>query len=418
MAGINFGLSAPEALERFRDVVEAVLQLTKTYNDETKQLLEEKAEKIGVHLLDATKIIEELVPLYVTPELAPQIVHAGDGDVSIGFGPSGSGKVVHSGGPNIGSGYSPFPISSEVSLNIGDPLVINSVNYYYQGIISKSTGEAQIFLLSNNGKKCVLKLYYPNFKPKEDIVRQLKQINHDNIINVIDYGYYHGRFFEIMDFAEGGTLDKYLPIKDVPRVKKIVAEIINAFKFCHENGIVHKDIKPRNLYFKNSDGTDLLIGDFGISTMLESGISWSLTLSSGPGPYQSLTVGYAAPEMYGIDGKTYVGGEVDYYALGITIISIWDGKSPFDDITIRCDYYDGITAKTNTIAEMTTEGMVRIPHDMPSELQNLVKGLITFDYTERWGYAEVLKWLRGENVPVYWRKFPLIARDPGGTIFL
>ena len=103
-----------------------------------------------------------------------------------------------------------------------------------------------------------------------------------------------------MDYAEGGMLQQHLPIKDVSRLKKIIGEIVNAYKFCHAKGIIHKDIKPENLYFKNADGTDIVIGDFGISSLLDGGTSRHLTT-------QSLTVGYAAPEMYGIpDQKTGV----------------------------------------------------------------------------------------------------------------
>ncbi len=309
--------------------------------------------------------------------------HAGGEDISSGFGPT-PGGTSHAGGPDISSGHGPSPASAGISLKAGDPLVINSVTYQYEGVISKTTGEAEIFLLSQAGKKCVFKLYYPNFKPKDDIVKKLKQINHEDIINVIDYGYYHDRFFEIMDYAEGGTIEKYLPIKDIKRIKQIITETINAFKFCHGQGIIHKDIKPQNLYYKNVDGTDILIGDFGISTQLEAGMSRHLTK-------QDLTVGYAAPEMYGVDGKVYVGREVDYYALGITLMHIWEGRSPFDGLGIHA------------IANLTTSGKINIPDDMPKELQKLIKGLITVDYVKRWGHDEVRRWLNGEDVPVHFQ---------------
>lgn len=314
-------------------------------------------------------------------------VHAGGPDISSGFGSTPSG-THHAGGSDISSGFGPAPASAGIHVNIGEPVIINTITYKYEGVISKSTGEAEIFLLSKDGTKCVFKLYRPNFRPKEDVLKQLKQINHKDIINVIDYGYFHHRFFEVMEYAEGGTLESYLPIRDVDRLRKILTETINAFKFCHAKGIVHKDIKPENLFFKNSDGTDILIGDFGISSSLDIGKSRHLTS-------QSLTVGYAAPEMYGIPDrvtkviKIIVGKEVDYYALGITIIHLWDGRSPFDELGVHA------------IANLTTCGTVRIPADMPQEMQKLVKGLITVDYTKRWGYEEVQRWLNGEDVPVH-----------------
>ncbi len=294
--------------------------------------------------------------------------------ISSGVGPSGQGGTIHAGGADIVSGYGASPGSAGITLKNGDPVVINNITYQYQGLISQSTGEAEIFLLSQNNQKYAFKLYYPNFKPKEDIVKQLRQLKHEDIINVSDYGYYLNRFFEVMDYAEGGTLDKYLPIKDASRIKQIIAETINAFQYCHSKGIIHKDIKPENFYFKNSNGTDILIGDFGISTILDSGMSRHLTS-------QSLTVGYAAPEMYGVGGKVYVGKEVDYYALGITLIHIWKGKSPFDALGIHA------------ISNLTTSGKVNIPDDMPKEIQKLIKGLITVYYVKRWGYDEVRRWL-------------------------
>jgi len=321
-------------------------------------------------------------------EPTPSGTHrAGGADISSGFGPMPSG-TVHAGGSDITSGYSPTPTPAAISLNIGDSLVINAITYKFEGSISKETGEAEgIYIVHLNSKKCVFKLYKVGFKPKTDIVELLKQINHDDIIKVLDYGYYHGRFFEIMDCAEGGSIDQHIPIKEESRLKKIVAEIVNAYNFFHSHGIIHKDIKPQNIFFKNIDGTDILIGDFGISTALENGVTRQLTS-------QSLTVGYAAPEMYGIQGKVIVGKEVDYYALGITLIHIWNGKSPFDNL--------GPNAM-HAIANLTTSGTIPIPVDMPKVIQNLVKGLITVDFTKRWGYEEIQRWLNGEDVPVYFQ---------------
>jgi len=302
-------------------------------------------------------------------------------DISSGIGRQADS--IKSGGPTISAGIGPSrAASSSILVNAGDSIILNNVHYQYLSVLSKSSGEAEIFLLSRVGKKCVFKLYYPNFKPSDEILKKLVQLNHEDIINVLDYGYYYDRFFELMDYAEGGTLDRYLPIKDTERIRQIVAETIKSFQYCHNQGIIHKDIKPQNMYFKNSDGTDLLIGDFGISSILESGMSRHLTS-------QSLTVGYAAPEMYGIHGKVYVGREVDYYALGITLIHIWEGKSPFEGLGIHA------------ISNVTTCGKVHVPEDMPKNMQKLVKGLITLDYTKRWGYDEVHRWLKGEDVPVY-----------------
>ena len=116
--------------------------------------------------------------------------------------------------------------------------------------------------------------------------------------------------------------------------------------------------------------------------LLDAGISRHLTS-------QNLTAGYAAPEMYGYGGKVYIGREVDYYALGITLIHLWQGKSPFDGLTIHA------------IANLTNADAITVPSDLPDTLQTLIRGLITIDFTKRWVYNEVQRWLNGEVVPVH-----------------
>ena len=309
-------------------------------------------------------------------------VRGGGPDIPSGLGQGQSG-TVHSGGPDISSGFGPVGGSLGAQLNPGDPLVINGVTYRYESVLSKSTGEAEIFLLRQDGQLVVFKLYYQSFKPKQEILAPLKQLRHADIINVIDYGYFYDRFFEIMEYAQGGTLQQYLPVRDVQRLRLIVSEIVNALEFCHARGVIHRDIKPENIYCRNADGTDIVIGDFGISSALDAGVSRRLTS-------QSLTAGYAAPEMYGFGGKVYVGREVDYYALGISLIHLWQGHSPF-----------GSDMTPQAISNMTTAGQVGVPGDLPDAWQKLIRGLITIDFSKRWGHDEVQRWLNGEDVPVH-----------------
>jgi len=265
---------------------------------------------------------------------------------------------------------------------VGSDVTLNGAVYVVERLISAATGEADIYLLRQGDQPAVLKLYYPNYQPKADVLAPLKQLRHDDILNLIDYGQFQGRFFEVMEYAAGGTVEEHLPVRDPHKLRALVAECVNALRFCHDRGIVHKDIKPGNLFYKKAGQTDLAIGDFGISSMLAEGVSRHLTS-------QSLTVGYAAPEMYGIDGRVYVGREVDYYALGVSLLHLWVGRSPFEGLGMHA------------IANLTVTGAIAIPADLPKDLQTLVRGLITIDFTHRWGFAEVQRWLKGEDVPVH-----------------
>jgi len=313
--------------------------------------------------------------------------------ISSGVTPPGGGtqRIAQ---PVISAGISQPAqiISAGIVTAPGSEIVLNNKKYKLLKTISRSTGEAEVYLVKKENQKYIFKYYYPNFKPKDSILKQLKGLHHDDTVDLIDYGYYGDRFFEIMEYAEGGSLVdknedgtyKYIPIKDINKIKQIVKETINAFNFCHSKGIIHRDIKPENMFFKNSDGTDIIIGDFGISSALEEGKSRRLTS-------QSLTVGYAPPELYGVGGKVYIGKEIDYYALGLSIIHLWLGENPFEGLSVPA------------IANLTISGKIDIPIDIPDDLKTLIKGLITIDYSKRWGYGEVQKWLKGEYVPVHYK---------------
>lgn len=293
-----------------------------------------------------------------------------------------------------------IPAWVDIFIPPGSNIVLNYKTYKILRKITRpgESGEADVYLIENEVQKYVLKCYHhPSFKPKDETLKELKGITHKNIITLIDYGYYdygyERRFFEILEYAEGGsildqTLDgnyRYIPIKDIKRLKEIVKEVVNALEFCHSKRIIHRDIKPQNIFFSKPNGTDLKIGDFGISSVLDEGLSKRLTS-------RERTEIYAAPELYqGTGEKTILSKEVDYYALGITLIHIFSGEepfnglSPFEIMNIKCD------------------GKVDIPDDAPDELKTLIKGLITVDPKKRWGYDEVQKWLNGEYVPVYYK---------------
>jgi len=312
----------------------------------------------------------------------------------LGKMPNGTARATRT---EVASGFGPTAATFPTRLSSGESISINGQSYVYDKVLSKSTGEAEIFLLRQGGTPYVFKLYYPNFRPKVGVLAPLVKLKHKDIVNVIDHGYFDDRFFELMEYAEGGTLEQYMPIRDLRRLRAIISETVNAFNFCHPRGIIHRDIKPGNIYCRNTNGTDIVIGDFGISSSLDEGLTRRLTS-------QNLTEGYAAPELYGWGGKVYVGREVDYYALGITLIHLWQGTSPFEGLN------------RHAIANLTTSGAVPIPADLPRELLSLIRGLITIDFTKRWGYAEIQRWLVGEDVPVHFQvresTFPLFQFDP------
>lgn len=264
--------------------------------------------------------------------------------------------------------------------------------------LNTKSGEAEIYLIEKENTQFILKYYFPNYSPKSEILEKLKDLQHPDIIALVRYGYYKSRFFEIMEFAAGGSLvDKdesgkylYLPMSE-DEVKKVIAEVANAFKYFHTKGIVHRDIKPGNLFYKIK-GSDILVGDFGISSDLdvEGGMTKKMTQSL------HLTMGYAAPELLSGHDQRLIGPEVDYYALGITIFELLTGEDPFkgrNQLHLIRDTIEGRIADDLLIRDSAK--------NISERLKTLVRGLLTVRHDKRWGYNEISEWLEGKDVKVH-----------------
>jgi serine/threonine protein kinase len=276
-------------------------------------------------------------------------------------------------------------LSSTLKVIKDSPLVyqFNDIQYKLISKISDSSTEAEIYLIEKDGNNFVLKLYYPFVKPKFEIVERLKKLEHPDILTVLDTGYYEDRFFEILPFADQGSLLEAKPIKNFDTLKRIVLEIVEALNFCHTNGIIHRDIKPSNIFIKDPVKKDVLIGDFGISSLVQDGEELRRTSI-----FQ--TPIYAAPEYkISLSRETYITKAVDYYALGITVWELYSGNLPPGDM-------DDLE-----FLRLMFEGNPPLPEDINKHLENLIRGLTTRDYKKRWGFEEVQKWAKGESVEVY-----------------
>jgi serine/threonine protein kinase len=290
------------------------------------------------------------------------------------------------------------PINSELNsynglLSIGESL--NS--YIIKSKVISDSGEAEIYLCEKDNQTYVLK-YYFNCKPKTEVIEKLKNIRNPDIVSLYEFGEYNGHFYEIMEYAEGGSLDskdsdgkyKYLPVNEETAIQ-IVRETVNAFNECHKAGIIHRDIKPGNLFYKNKDGSDILVGDFGISSYydVEDGMSKHLTQTS------ARTEGYTAPEVY----SGVIGPEIDYYSLGVTLWELLTAKDPFMTLEGKPMFASSIMLET--IQGKMADMLIARSPDLSHKMKTLIRGLMTVRHEKRWNYESVIKFLDGEEVPVY-----------------
>jgi len=264
--------------------------------------------------------------------------------------------------------------------------LLKGVKYRNLQCLSDNSGEAQVFLVEKDGEEYVLKIYYPNFNVNKNILRAVLNFDFEMIVRVFDYGktYVDGkhRYYELMEYLRGGTLSEYKLGGDVDKFRRIALQGAAALAYCHECNILHKDIKPSNFFFRDKEHTELVLGDFGISSMLEKdGKAYKTT--------QARTPIYAAPEMYTdvIDGVVEISPAADFYSLGMCLMALWLGGNP-------------MSSNERVMMRQKSEG--RLPHinELPERVRMIVQGLTVVNPINRWGYEQVEEWFEGGSPKV------------------
>lgn len=252
--------------------------------------------------------------------------------------------------------------------------------------LSDNSGEAQVFLVEGSEGQRVLKIYYPNFTIKRTLMRIILNINMEMIVRIDDYGntYVDGknRDYELMEYLRGGTLMNYDLNGDFNQFRRIALQAAAALACCHNNNVIHKDIKPSNFFFRDTDHKEVVLGDFGISSVMGGDERLHRTT-------QARTPVYAAPEMYNdvIDGEVEITPSVDYYSLGITLLTLWLGENP-------------LSQNERVMMRKKNEGRLPRINELPDRVKMIVQGLTSVNPQTRWGYEQVERWFLGEDVEV------------------
>ena len=268
----------------------------------------------------------------------------------------------------------------------GECFILKGTQYNLVRSLSENSGEAQIFLVSNNGKEYVLKVYYPNYDFNKKLMQAIHSFHFEMLVRLDDFGktYVDGkhRCYELMEYMQGGTLQEYNLNGDYNQFRRITLQAGAALSYCHHYNILHKDIKPSNFFFRDKTHTQLALGDFGISSMIENGGATFHTT-------QARTPIFAAPEMYAdvIDGEVEITPAADYYSLGITLFAVWLGENP-------------MSSNERLMMRQKNEGRLPRLDELPPRVRQLIQGLTVVNPQKRWKYDEIERWFLGEDVPV------------------
>jgi serine/threonine protein kinase len=243
-----------------------------------------------------------------------------------------------------------------------------------------------------NGKRVALKMLLPEYAKKEEAKRRFlqegyaaNQVNHRNAVSVMDDDVTDdGAVFLVMELLEGETFEAWvkrsgerLPAADVLAVAEQVLDVLAA---AHTNGIIHRDIKPGNI-FVTSDG-QIKVLDFGLARM-RGGIRNGPV---GEGTVQGTVMGtpaYLSPEQ--AEGKTnLIDARSDIFSVGALMFRALTGRTltPHDG-TMMDKLFWAMRKHAPPIATI-------VPTIDPS-VAKVVDKALAFDRDNRWSDAKSMQ---------------------------
>jgi serine/threonine protein kinase len=151
--------------------------------------------------------------------------------------------------------------------------------------------------------------------------RAVAQLSHPNIVTVIDRGEQDDRQFIVFEYVDGENLkalvDREGPLPEREAIE-LALQVARGLGFAHEQGLVHRDVKPQNVLLK--DGNQAKVTDFGIARSLDvqGGLTQTGTVMG--------TSDYIAPEQA---RGSKVDAQSDIYSLGTVLYELLTGEVPF-----------------------------------------------------------------------------------------
>lgn len=151
----------------------------------------------------------------------------------------------------------------------------------------------------------------------------MKELDHQNVVHVFDFGQQNNQLFIAMTYVEGTNLSEILRNKEqlsFEAIEVIIRQIARGLLYAHNKGIIHRDIKPSNIMLTRDNRVYIM--DFGISYIQEMAKE-RLTRTG-------MTMGtpeYMSPEQCHGDSVTL---QTDIYSMGVILYEMTCGRLPFE----------------------------------------------------------------------------------------
>jgi serine/threonine protein kinase len=214
------------------------------------------------------------------------------------------------------------------------------------------------------------------------------RLDHPNIVGVSDFGVLEdGSLFLVMEALEGETLGQRLEREKRipwPEAVQIISSVLAGLRHAHAKNVVHRDIKPDNVFLANKDGERVIkILDFGIAKLVAGDANDPASTRAG------LTVGtpaYLSPEQA-------VGGEIkpatDLYSLSIVFYEMLTGRTPFDDKDPLAMLTAHVSRDIPSFAEVAPD--LRVPPGLEQVIQKGLAKISDERFTSANEYADAIQ---------------------------
>jgi tRNA A-37 threonylcarbamoyl transferase component Bud32 len=198
-------------------------------------------------------------------------------------------------------------------------------------------GMSEIYLAHQSGldRPVAIKVLNPQLAQEKDLrerfeleAKTVARLRHPNIVSIFDYGHDNGVPYMVMEYIVGKSMTEHLKAAHrltLSETCELVKAIADALDYAHEQGVIHRDVKPANVMLQRITGRytyHAILTDFGITKIANLGTGLTDIGLIG-------TVEYMAPEQ--IHSAHSVDRRVDVYALGVTTYQMLTGELPFKD---------------------------------------------------------------------------------------
>lgn len=244
-------------------------------------------------------------------------------------------------------------------------------------------GMTDVFLGQDTllSRPVAIKRLFPEFATDPSFVERFRReataaanLNHPNIVAVYDWGSDEGTYFIVMEYIEGQSLAELLrssgPLA-AEQAAEIAMYVAAALGFAHENGVIHRDVKPGNVLL-SPDGK-VKVTDFGIAIAAFGGAESNLTQT---GSVMG-TATYFSPEQ--AQGKA-LDHRSDLYSLGIVLYEMLCGRPPFTGDSSVAVAYKHVQ---QTVPSPSSLGVV-----LPESLEAITMKLLAKNPAQRYPTAK------------------------------